>query len=125
MGQAAFLLALMVAVYVKRSLDFTNAEIRFGLYTALAAAAIGTFSAYALKEKVEKRDVQQFFGQNETPAEEEAGTTTVDEIEPEIEEAKTEASEPVSQSSHFMREAGLRQEAEENETQKEDPTLNF
>lgn len=50
-GQATFLTLLTLAVYTKRSLDFTNADIRFGLYATLA---IGFFSALAAFRLIQK-----------------------------------------------------------------------
>lgn len=64
-GESAFLLLLVVAVFTKRSLEFTNAEIRFGLYTALIGAVLATFAAFALIQKRLKKEAKAFFGQEE------------------------------------------------------------
>lgn len=64
-GESAFLLLLVVAVFTKRSLEFTNAEIRFGLYTALIGAVLATFASFALIQKRLKKEAKAFFGQKE------------------------------------------------------------
>lgn len=61
MGQGAFLLLLSVVIYTKRSLDFTDAELRFGLYIALIGAVLATFSSYALIARLKKTEVEDFF----------------------------------------------------------------
>lgn len=46
-SESAFLLLLTSAIFTKQSLDFTNAEIRFGFYFALIGSFISTFAVYA------------------------------------------------------------------------------
>ncbi|MFH1012363.1 MAG: hypothetical protein V1760_01310 [Candidatus Peregrinibacteria bacterium] len=77
MGQGTFLLLLTTGVYTKRSLDFTDAHIRFGLYLALIGGILATLSAYAFLQRLRKKEVEAFFGQEDetvrvTPLEEEA-----------------------------------------------------
>ncbi|MBU0727619.1 hypothetical protein KKA95_02950 [Patescibacteria group bacterium] len=68
MGQNAFLVLLTIAVYTKRSLEFTNAELRFGIYLALIGAFLGAFSAFAQVQKLKKKEVTEFFDHEEEPA---------------------------------------------------------
>jgi hypothetical protein len=79
MGQAAFLSLLIIAVYTKRSLEYTNAELRFGLYLSLIGAAVGTFAAYAQIQKLQKKATQDFFANPEEPSDEE-NSAPADEI---------------------------------------------
>ena len=61
MGESAFLLLLTIAVYTKRSFEYTNAELRFGLYAALIGAFAGTFAAFAQTQKSQKKETEAFF----------------------------------------------------------------
>lgn len=61
MGESAFLVLLMVAVYTKRSLEFTSAELRFGIYLALIGAFLGAFAAFSQIQKLRKQEVEAFF----------------------------------------------------------------
>lgn len=61
MGQSAFLVLLTIAIYTKRSLEYTNAELRFGLYLSLIGACIGAFAGFAQIQKNEKKDAKSFF----------------------------------------------------------------
>ena len=61
LGQSAFLLLLTIAIYTKRSFEYTNAELRFGLYLALIGAFIGTFASFSQIQKKQKKDVEAFF----------------------------------------------------------------
>ncbi|MFH0820352.1 MAG: hypothetical protein V1908_01115 [Candidatus Peregrinibacteria bacterium] len=83
MGQSAFMLLLSVAIYTKRSLDFTEAELRFGLYLALIGGILGTLSAYAFTQKLKRKEAESFF---KHPEEEESAA-----FEPAPEEVVTEA----------------------------------
>ncbi len=67
-GESAFLILLMVAVNVKRSLEYTNAELRFGLYVSLIGSLISAFAAFSQIQKNQKKDVKTFFGQTEEEA---------------------------------------------------------
>jgi len=62
MGQGAFLVLLTMAVYLRRSLEFTQAELRFGIFTAFAGAFFAAFAAFALLSKLKERQTQAFFG---------------------------------------------------------------
>ena len=66
MGESAFLILLTIAIYTKRSLEYTNAELRFGLYISLIGACLGAFAAYAQIQKTEKKVAQDFFGYPES-----------------------------------------------------------
>lgn len=127
MGQSAFLLLLLVGVYTKRSLDFTNAELRFGIYTALIGAVVGTFAMFAQLQKANKKEVEAFFGQSEDEIEEaevktEVAHRSAHKEEPVIESslfeedmmeesaATEEKVEPRRQAEFFTREAGVGQE---------------
>jgi hypothetical protein len=76
-GESAFLLLLVAAVFTKRSLDYTNAEIRFGLYMALLGSLFATFAAFAQLQKLQKKENKAFFEH------EEAIEETVTEPQPE------------------------------------------
>lgn len=65
MGQSAFLLLLLIAIYTKRSFDFTDAELRFGLYMAFIGAILATLSAWALIQKLKRRETEAFFKHEE------------------------------------------------------------
>lgn len=66
MGQSAFLILLAVAVYTKRSLDFTDASLRFGIYLALIGAFLGAFAIFAQIQKLKKKEVSEFFEHEDT-----------------------------------------------------------
>ncbi len=79
MGESAFLLLLTIAVYTKRSFEYTNAELRFGLYAALIGAFVGAFSAFAETQKNQKKETEAFFEHPEevkTEVDETVETTT-------------------------------------------------
>ncbi|MBN2096640.1 hypothetical protein JW752_04590 [Candidatus Peregrinibacteria bacterium] len=80
LGESAFLLLLTVAIYTKRSLEYTNAEMRFGLYAALIGAVAGTFATFAQTQKHQKKETEAFFSHEEEAAEHK------EETEPAIEE---------------------------------------
>jgi cell division protein FtsN len=65
MGQSAFLVLLAIAVYTKRSLEFTDAELRFGIYLALIGAFLGAFAIFAQIQKFKKKEVHEFFEHDE------------------------------------------------------------
>ena len=83
MGESAFLVLLSIAVYTKRSLDFTNAELRFGIYFALAGAFLGAFAAFAQIQKLKKKEVHEFFEHDEKITEKPSKKHTEEEIEEE------------------------------------------
>ena len=82
-GESAFLLLLTIAVYTKRSFEYTNAELRFGLYAALIGAFVGAFSAFAQTQKNQKKETEAFFEHPEEAKAEvdETSDTTIEEPE--------------------------------------------
>jgi len=72
MGQSAFLVLLAIAVYTKRSLDFTDAELRFGMYMSLIGAFLGAFAAFAQLQKFKTKEVERFFDHPNSSAEDDA-----------------------------------------------------
>ncbi len=137
MGESAFLLLLTIAVYTKRSFEYTNAEIRFGLYMALIGAFLSSFAAFAQAQKQQKKDTEAFFNH---PEETEAETGEINDEnindEPsykeqtyarEIKKEKIEA-EPVQaeQKSFFYEEGNAEdQEAEEDPFQAKNDEKNI
>jgi len=76
LGQTFFLTLLTMAIYTKRSLEFTEAGLRFGVYVVLLGAFFGAISAFALIQKKKSKEVQEFFSheqakKGEEPIEEE------------------------------------------------------
>ncbi len=67
MGQSLFLVLLDIAIYTKRSLEFTQAELRFGIYVGLAGGFLGAFAAFAQIQKAKEKSAREFFGQEEAP----------------------------------------------------------
>ncbi|MBN2087016.1 hypothetical protein JW758_01580 [Candidatus Peregrinibacteria bacterium] len=65
MGQSAFLTLLTIAIYTKRSLDYTTSELRFGIYFALVGSFLGAFAAFAQIQKLKKKEVSDFFEHEE------------------------------------------------------------
>lgn len=61
LGEAFFLILLTMAIYTKRSLEFTEAGLRFGIYLVLLGAFFGALSSFALIQKKKKKEVQEFF----------------------------------------------------------------
>ena len=61
LGEAFFLTLLTMAIYTKRSLEFTEAGLRFGIYIVLLGAFFGALSAFAMIQKKKKKEVQEFF----------------------------------------------------------------
>ncbi len=89
MGQSSFLLLLAVAVYTKRSLDFTDAELRFGLYLSLIGAVLATLSIFAFTQRLKKKEVETFFNKEE----DEETEPEEEEEEPEVEQMELVAVE--------------------------------
>ncbi|MBU0706009.1 hypothetical protein KJ657_01900 [Patescibacteria group bacterium] len=81
LGEAFFLTLLTMAIYTKRSLEFTEAGLRFGIYLALLGSFLGALSAFALMQKQKKNEVQAFFSHEqkgeEDDVEEEEVTETL------------------------------------------------
>jgi|GEM_PF-2296700 len=69
-SENAFLLLIEVAIFTKRSLEFTNAEIRFGLYMALIGTILATFAAFAQLNRLQKKEAKAFFDHEPEPLEE-------------------------------------------------------
>lgn len=127
MGEGAFLLLLTMAIYTKRSLDFTNAEIRFGLYLSLIGACLSAFAAFAQIQRDEKEEEEEFFGysdgtqvaiRHETPLPNPKPITKKEEFEPALAKKDEAHHSPHSahQGSYFMKEAGLKMPEKTNET---------
>lgn len=76
LGESFFLTLLSMAIYTKRSLEFTEAGLRFGAYTVLLGAFFGALSAFALIQRSKKKEVEEFFSheQQEEDEMEEAET---------------------------------------------------
>jgi hypothetical protein len=115
MGEGAFLLLITVAIYTKRTFEYTNAELRFGLYLTLIAAFIGTFAAFSQIQKKAKKNVEEFFA-HEEEAEEVVNEPNMEAEYPPMknEESKVEKeveSEPPQQEKFFYEEP----EVEESE----------
>ncbi len=88
LGESFFLTLLTMAIYTKRSFEFTEAGLRFGIYTVLLGAFFGALSAFALIQKSKRKEVQEFFSheqEEEVPEMEEAGNpeAIMEEMEPE------------------------------------------
>ena len=79
MGEGAFLLLLILAVYTKQSFGLTNADIRFGFYISLIGAIFGTFSAFAESQKLKKQEVEELFDHG-------SGSVYLEEEEVEVDE---------------------------------------
>ncbi len=118
MGESAFLTLIAIAVYTKRSLEFTNAEIRFGIYMSLIGACLATFAAYAQMQKLKKKDVEAFFEHEEElpkppkkshAKKEEPIVEEVVEEEPELFEPEKEM--PLAEESDFLVDEGVAEEA--------------
>jgi len=80
MGQSAFLALLTIAIYTKRSLDFTDAELRFGIYMALIGAFLGAFAAFAQLQKFKTKEVERFFDHGNTAEEDEADNPDMNDV---------------------------------------------
>lgn len=65
MGENASLILIVIAIYTKRSLEYTTAGLRFGIYLALIGAFLGAFAAFSQMQKLNKEKVQNFFDHNE------------------------------------------------------------
>lgn len=61
LAESFFLTLLVMAVYTKRSLEFTDAGLRFGIYTVLLGSFFGGLSAFALIQKSKRTEVKEFF----------------------------------------------------------------
>jgi hypothetical protein len=70
LGESSFITLLTMAIYTKRSLDFTEAGLRFGIYLVLLGAFFGALSAFALIQKTKKKEVSEFFSHEQEEEEE-------------------------------------------------------
>jgi len=61
LGQSFFLALITMAIYTKRGLEFTDANLRFGIYTVMIAAFFGAMSGFALIQKTKQKEVEDFF----------------------------------------------------------------
>lgn len=93
-GESAFLLLLEAAIFTKRSLDYTNAEIRFGLYLALIGSLFATFASYAQLQKLQKKETKAFFDHDTEPEEP---------VEPQAEETLPEELSEVEKPHHHAK----------------------
>jgi len=91
LGESFFLTLLTMAIYTKRSLEFTEAGLRFGIYIVLIGAFFGALSAFALIQKKKNKEVQEFFAHEQAEkAEEEVKEEEVAEEEVEVKEEMTQ-----------------------------------
>ena len=100
MGQSAFLVLLTIAIYTKRSLDFTDAELRFGIYLALIGGFLGAFAAFAQLQKLKTKEVERFFDHDEAPAKRSRSRSS--EVEEEISDNAEEAEEVPEEDQQFF-----------------------
>ncbi len=91
LGQSFFLTLLTMAIYTKRSLEFTEAGLRFGVYLVLLGAFFGAISAFALIQKKKDKEVQEFFSHEQEKDSEES---IEDELAEESAEEETEQTQP-------------------------------
>jgi hypothetical protein len=101
MGQSAFLVLLSVAIYTKRSLEFTSAELRFGIYVALIGSIIAAFSAFSQMQKLNKKNVEEFFEHDEEAITEKRCRKGKHELSEEVIEAEENVEEPVEEQALF------------------------
>lgn len=69
LGQSFFLTLITMAIYTKRGLEFTDASLRFGIYTVMIASFFGALSAFALMQKGKKQETEAFFSHEEDDSE--------------------------------------------------------
>ena len=82
LAESFFLTLLVMAVYTKRSLDFTDAGLRFGIYAVLLGSFFGSLSAFALIQKTKRTEVKEFFShEQEEEKTEYAATPDQEELE--------------------------------------------
>lgn len=96
LGQSAFLSLLTMAVYTKRSLEFTEAGLRFGMWVALLGSFFGAMSAFALIQKTRKKEVVEYFENEQDQAEPETVEEMIDQNHQTAEAMETMAEEAVS-----------------------------
>ena len=113
-GQSAFLLLLTIAIYTKRSIDYTNAEIRFGLYISLIGACIGAFASFAQIQKSNKKDVQEFFDHSEEGAANKADDNKIKTLDKNLEVIEGKKEEDADDTSKAEQKSFFYEEKEEN-----------
>ncbi len=109
LGQSAFLSLLTMAVYTKRSLEFTEAGLRFGMWTALLGSFFGAMAAFALLQKTRKGDVVEYFEDDRDEVEPETVEEMIEEQHKTAEAVDTMAEEAVS----FAEDITIMEEASE------------
>lgn len=97
LGESSFLLLLTIAMYTKESFEYSNAEIRFGLYGALAGAFLGTFAAFAQIQKQQKKNVESFFNHEEVAEETPKEVPETKEMDLEAEYPPIKSSKPIAE----------------------------
>lgn len=113
LGQTAFLSLLTLAIYTKRSLEFTNANLRFGIYLVIGAAFFSALSAFALIRKNRRQEALEFFEQQPPLAE---GEDADEMAEEDIEELKEEVTEEMpEEASTFQEDVALMDEIEKEQ----------
>lgn len=63
MGQSFFLVLLTLAIYLRRSIEYVDAGLRFGVYISLAGTFLAAFAAFAKVQKVKEKQTKEFFHQ--------------------------------------------------------------
>lgn len=112
MGQSAFLVLLCIAVYTKRSLEFTDAELRFGIYLALVGAFLATFAIFSQIQKLKNKEIQEFF-EHEEPIEKKGKDHKEEYLEEEPEEDQMLFEEETTQITYPEPEEEIIEEIEE------------
>jgi hypothetical protein len=102
LGESFFLTLLTMAIYTKRSLEFTEAGLRFGVYIVLLGAFFGALSAFALTQKKKKKEVQEFFAHEQEV--EDAESDEAEEAEKKV-EAKEEMTQTEPEPMYFEEDA--------------------
>lgn len=118
MAESAFIILLAFAIYTKKSLDATDAEINFGLYTSLLGACIATFATFAQIQKDTSEESKAIFEQANEPIERiiaikhevKQPSPTIKTESFEKSKMKNEPTSDENQGSYFLREAGVRKE---------------
>lgn len=101
LGQSAFLTLLIIAIYTKRSLEFTEASLRFGSYIVLVGAFFGAFSAFSLIQKSKQGERKTWVDEEEI--EEESNLQNQEDVEDEmsqLREGDVEEKEDFYESNH-------------------------
>jgi hypothetical protein len=94
LGESFFITLLAMAIYTKRSLDFTEAGLRFGSYIVLLGAFFGAVSAFALIQKTKRTEVKEFFSHEQEEEREEEPSEPPSSIERSVEREEIIPQEP-------------------------------